>query len=50
MAPATRRDSVRSSRMHLVKASGLRWMSVMLLMPIGWAKRVWVTVTRPYHF
>ncbi len=35
------RDSVRSSRTHLVKASGLRWMSVMLLVPIGWAKRVW---------
>ena len=35
------RDSVRSSRTHLVKASGLRWMSVMLLVPISWAKRVW---------
>ena len=35
------RDSVRSSRSHLVKASGLRWMSVMLLVPISWAKRVW---------
>ena len=27
------RDAVRSSRKHLVKASGLRWMSVMLLVP-----------------
>ena len=35
------RDSVRSSRSHLVKSSGLRWMSVMLLVPISWAKRVW---------
>jgi hypothetical protein len=35
------RDNARSSRTHLVKASGLRWISVMLLVPIGWAKRVW---------
>ena len=35
------RDAMRSSRKHLVKASGLRWMSVMLLVPISWAKRVW---------
>jgi hypothetical protein len=35
------RDSVRSSGSHFVKSSGLRWMSVMLLVPIGWAKRVW---------
>lgn len=44
------RDAVRSSRKHFVKASGLRWMSIMLLVPIGWAKRVWVTVTRPCRF
>jgi len=35
------RDPVRSSRSHFVKASGLRWLSVMLLVPIPWAKRVW---------
>ncbi len=35
------RDPVRSSRSHLVKASGLRWLSVMLLTPIPWAQRVW---------
>ena len=35
------RDPVRSSRSHFVKASGLRWMSAMLLVPIPWAKRVW---------
>ena len=35
------RDSVRSSGSHFVKSSGLRWMSVMLLVPISWAKRVW---------
>jgi hypothetical protein len=32
---------VRSSRSHFVKASGLRWLSVMLLAPIPWAQRVW---------
>jgi hypothetical protein len=35
------RDPVRSSHGHFVKASGLRWLSVMLLVPIPWAKRVW---------
>ena len=35
------RDAVRSSASHFVKASGLRWMSVMLLTPITWAERVW---------
>ncbi len=35
------RDPVRSSDSHFVKASGLRWMSLMLLVPIPWAGRVW---------
>lgn len=35
------RDPVRSSRAHFVKASGLRWISLMLLAPIPWAGRVW---------
>jgi hypothetical protein len=35
------RDPVRSSKAHLVKASGLRWISLMLLAPIPWAGRVW---------
>jgi hypothetical protein len=35
------RDPVRSSHNHFVKASGLRWLSLMLLAPIPWAKRVW---------
>jgi hypothetical protein len=35
------RDPVRSSHSHLVKASGLRWLSLMLLAPIPWAGRVW---------
>jgi hypothetical protein len=35
------RDPVRSSRSHMVKASGLRWLCVMLLPEIPWAGRVW---------
>ena len=33
------RDAVRSSRSHLVKASGLRWISLMWLGQIPWAGR-----------
>ena len=35
------RDPVRSSHSHFVKASGLRWLSLMLLVPIPFATRVW---------
>jgi hypothetical protein len=35
------RDPVRSSKGHFVKASGLRWLSLMLLVPIPWAGRAW---------
>jgi DDE superfamily endonuclease len=35
------RDPVRSSHGHFVKASGLRWLSLMLLVPIPWVGRVW---------
>jgi hypothetical protein len=35
------RDAVRSSKSFFVKTSGLRWVSMMLLAPIPWAKRVW---------
>jgi len=35
------RDPVRSSHKNFVKASGLRWVCVMLLVPIPWAGRVW---------
>jgi hypothetical protein len=31
------RDPVRSSKSFFVKTSGLRWLSLMLLAPIGWA-------------
>lgn len=35
------RDPVRSSHGHFVKASGLRWVCLMILVPIPWAGRVW---------
>jgi hypothetical protein len=35
------RDPVRSSRSHFVKTSGLRWLSLMMLVRISWAQRVW---------
>ena len=35
------RDPVRSSKSHFVKASGLRWLSLMLLVEVGWASAVW---------
>jgi hypothetical protein len=35
------RDPVRSSHAHFVKASGLRWICLMLLVPLPWAGRVW---------
>lgn len=50
------RDAVRSSKSFFVKTSGLRWLSMMLLAPIPWAKRIWalpfLTVLAPserYH-
>jgi len=35
------RDPVRSSRSHMVKASGLRWRCAMVVAEIPWAGRVW---------
>jgi DDE superfamily endonuclease len=35
------RDPVRSSHGHFVRASGLRWLCIMLLPEIAWAGRVW---------
>ena len=32
---------MRSSHRHFVKAIGLRWLSLMLLVPIPWAERIW---------
>jgi hypothetical protein len=35
------RDPVRASPSHCVTASGLRWLRVMLLVPLPWAGRIW---------
>lgn len=35
------RDGVASSGSHFVKSSGLRWISLMLLVPVRWADRIW---------
>lgn len=35
------RDAVRSSHSHFVKCSGLRWISLMWLTPVPWARCVW---------
>jgi hypothetical protein len=35
------RDPVRSSHGHFVRASGLRWVSLMAMVPIPWAGRRW---------
>lgn len=35
------RDAVRSSQSHFVKASGLRWVSLMWLTQVPWAQRIW---------
>jgi hypothetical protein len=35
------RDPVRSSHGHFVKASGLRWLAFMALVPLPWTKRRW---------
>ena len=35
------RDPVRSSHAHLATTSALRWLSVMLLVRVPWARRVW---------
>ncbi len=50
------RDAVRSSKSFFVKTSGLRWVCMMLLVPIPWVQRIWalpfLTVLAPserYH-
>jgi len=55
-ARAIYRDPVRSSKSHFIKASGLRWVVLMLLVPLPWSERVWalpvLTVLAPserYH-
>ena len=35
------RDAVRSSKKHVVHCFGLRWISMMLLVPVPWSARMW---------
>jgi hypothetical protein len=35
------RDAARSSKKHKVTSYGLRWVSMALLVPVPWSKRVW---------
>lgn len=35
------RDAVRSSKKHVVKCFGLKWLSLMLLVKLPWSRRVW---------
>ena len=35
------RDAVRSSKKHVVRCFGLKWVAMMVLVPVPWAKRVW---------
>jgi hypothetical protein len=35
------RDAARSSKKHLVTSFGLRWVSMLLLVPVPWSSRVW---------
>ena len=35
------RDAVRSSHAHVIRCFGLKWVSMMLLVPVPWSQRVW---------
>jgi len=35
------RDAVRSSKKHTVYSFGLRWVSLMVLVPVPWSRRAW---------
>jgi DDE superfamily endonuclease len=46
------RDAVRSSQKHVIRCFGLQWVSMMLLVPVPWSRRVWAlpfltTLARP---
>lgn len=47
------RDPVLSSEKHNIASEGLRWVSMMLLVPLPWSKRVWalpfLTVLAPHE-
>lgn len=35
------RDAVRSSKHHVIRCFGLKWVSMMRLVPVPWSRRVW---------
>jgi DDE superfamily endonuclease len=35
------RDAVRSSQKHVIRCFGLKWVAMMVLVPVPWAGRVW---------
>jgi hypothetical protein len=35
------RDAGRSSQKHVIRCFGLKWVSMMLLVPVPWSRRVW---------
>src|ERR687888_2452064 len=35
------RDAVRSSHKHVIRCFGLKWVAMMLLVPVPWSRRVW---------
>jgi hypothetical protein len=35
------RDAVRSTKKHFIRCLGLKWVSMMLLVPVSWSLRVW---------
>jgi DDE superfamily endonuclease len=35
------RDAVRSSKSHVIRCFGLKWVSMMLLVAVPWSRRVW---------
>ncbi len=35
------RDAVRSTKKHVIRCFGLKWVSMMLLVPVPWSGRVW---------
>jgi hypothetical protein len=36
------RDAVRSTQKHVIRCFGLKWVTIMLLIPVPWGRRVWV--------
>jgi hypothetical protein len=35
------RDAVHSTKKHVIRCFGLKWVSMMLLVPVPWSRRVW---------